>query len=167
MTKSCYQKPYTEKALSLVHQNHWGIEPHNPVYMLWHPWEYLYAELCGPFPTGEYIFAVIDAYSRFSEAVLLKNTFSKSFIKELESIFSRHGFPVILKTGSGPNLASAKMENYLHSKGIHHAKSASYWPRNNIEAERYNRTLLKSICVLHAEGKDWRSYFNSVLLDYR
>ena len=59
------------------------------------------------------------------------------------------------------------MENYLRSKGIHYAKSTIYWPRSNGEVERYNRTLLKSIRAIHAEGKDWRSYFNSMLLDYR
>ena len=46
------------------------------------------------------------------------------------------------------------MENYLRSKGIHHAKSATYWPRSNGEVERYNQTLLKSILAFHAEGKD-------------
>ena len=125
-----------------------------------HPWEYLYADICGPFPAGEYIFAVIDGYSRYPEAVLLKETSSKSLIKELEPIFSRHGYPLTLKTDIGPNLVSVEMENYLRYKGIHHEKSATYWPRSNGEAERCNRTLLKSIRAIHAEGKDWRSYFN-------
>ena len=88
-------------------------------------------------------------------------------IKKLESTFSRHGYPLTLKTDNGPNLISVEMENYLHSQGIHQVKSATYWPRSNGEVERYNRTLLKSIRAIHAEGKDWRSYFNSMLLDYR
>ena len=131
-----------------------------------HSWEYLYADLCGPFPTGEYIFTVIDAYSRYPEAVLLKDTSSKNLIKELESIFSKHGYSMTLKTDNCPNLVSAEMENYIRSKGVHHAKSATYWPRSNGEVERYNWTLLKSIRVIHAEGKDWQLYFNSILLDY-
>ena len=132
-----------------------------------HPWEYLYRDLYGLFPTGEYIFTVIDAYSRYPEAVLLKETSSKSLIKELEWLFSRYGYPMTLKTGNGPNLVSTEIENYFHWKGIHHAKSATYWPRSNGEIERYNRTLLKSIRPIHVEGKDWWSYFNSMLLDYR
>ena len=40
-------------------------------------------------------------------------------------------------------------------KGIHHTKSANYWPRSNREVQHYNRTLLKSICPIYAEGKDW------------
>ena len=59
------------------------FEPLNPIYMSWHPWEYLYVDLCGPFATGEYIFTVIEVYTRYPEAVLLKDTSSKSLIKEL------------------------------------------------------------------------------------
>ena len=65
------------------------------------------------------------------------------------------------KFDKGLNLVSVEMENYLRSKGIHHAKSATYWPRSNGEVERYNQTLLKSIRAFHAEGKDWRSYFKT------
>ena len=57
---------------------------------------------------------------------------SKSLIKELESIFSRHDYPLTLKTDNGPNFVSVEMENYLCSK------SATYWPRSNGEVERYN-----------------------------
>ena len=52
--------------------------------MLSHALEYLYADIYGPIATGEYIFTVTDASSRYPEAVLLKDTSSKSLIKELE-----------------------------------------------------------------------------------
>ena len=81
-------------------------------------------------------------------------------------MFSRHGYPLTLKTDNGPNLVLVEMENYLHSKGNHHAKSTTYWPRSNGEVERYNQTLLKLIRTIHAKGKDWWSYFNSMLLNY-
>ena len=102
------------------------FEPLKPMYMPSHPWEYLYADLCGPFPTGEYIFTVIDVYSRYPEAVLLKDTSLKSLIKELESISSKHGYPMTLKTGNCPNFVSAEIENYLRLKRIHYVKSTTY-----------------------------------------
>ena len=79
--------------------------------MLSDPWEYLYADLCGPFPTGEYTFTVIDAYSRYPEAVLLKDFSWKILIKELEFIFSRNGYPLTLEIDNGLNLVSVEMEN--------------------------------------------------------
>ena len=40
------------------------FEPLNPIYMPSHLWEYLYWDLCGPFPKGEYVFTDIGAYFR-------------------------------------------------------------------------------------------------------
>ena len=57
------------------------FQPLKPIYMPSHPWEYLYADIYGPFPTGECILTVTDVYSRYPEAVLLKDTPSKSLIK--------------------------------------------------------------------------------------
>ena len=84
-------------------------EPLNPIYMSSHTWEYLYADKCGPFSTGEYI------------------------LKELELIFSRNAYPLTLKTDNSPNLALGEIKNYLHSKGIDHARSRTSWPRSNEE----------------------------------
>ena len=136
--------------------------------MLSHQWEYLYMSLCGSFPIGEYIFTVPDAYSRYPETVFLKDTSSKSLIKELVDIFQTlwHWKPMTLKTDNGPNLVSVEMKNYLCSKGIHHAKLATYWPRSNGEVKHYKERLLKSICAIHVDIKDWWSYFNSMLLNY-
>ena len=137
----------------------------NPIYMPSCQWEYLYADLSRPFPTGQYIFTVINAYYRYPEAVLLKDTSSKSLIGESESTLFRDGYPMTLKTDNGPNPVSVEIGNYLRSKEVHHAKSVTCWPRSNGEVERYNRILLKLKSAIHAEGKDWRSYFNSMLLD--
>lgn len=99
------------------------FKPLNPIYLLSHLWEYLYLDLCSLFPSDECIFTAIDVYSRYPEAVLVKYTSSKSLIKRLESIFSKHGYPMTLKTNDGSNHISVEMEKYLRSKGIHHTKS--------------------------------------------
>lgn len=94
----------------------------NPMYMPSHQWEYLYADLSCPFPTSQYIFTVINAYCRYAEAVLLKDTSSKSLIGHSESTLFRDGYPMTLKNDNGLNPVSVKIENYLCSKEIHHAK---------------------------------------------
>ena len=43
-------------------------QPLQPNEMPTGPWQYLNADFCGPFPTGEYVLVVIDAYSRYPEA---------------------------------------------------------------------------------------------------
>ena len=37
-------------------------------------WHTLHMDFCGPFPTGEYLFVVIDAYSRFPEVEIAHST---------------------------------------------------------------------------------------------
>lgn len=41
------------------------------------PWHTMNVDLCGPFPTGEYLFLVIDAYSRFPEVEIVHSTARK------------------------------------------------------------------------------------------
>ena len=65
-----------------------------------------------------------------------------------------------------PNDTRNYLWKLLMFEGIYHAKSATHWPRSNREIECYIRTLLKSICLIHAEGKDRQSYFNLMLLHY-
>ena len=38
------------------------------------PWHTVHIDFCGPFPSGEYRFVVIDAYSRFSEVDIVHST---------------------------------------------------------------------------------------------
>ena len=38
------------------------------------PWHTVHMDFCGPFPTGEYLFVVIDAYSRFPEVEVVHST---------------------------------------------------------------------------------------------
>lgn len=35
------------------------------------PWHTVHADFCGPFPTGEYLFIIIDAYFRFPEVEII------------------------------------------------------------------------------------------------
>ena len=66
------------------------------------PWHTVNIDFCGPFPSGEYLLVVIDAYSRFPEVEIVKSTSAKSTIPKLEQIFARHGIPHILKSDNGP-----------------------------------------------------------------
>ena len=36
------------------------------------PWQIIHMDICGPFPSGEYLFTMIDSYSKFPEIVILR-----------------------------------------------------------------------------------------------
>ena len=132
------------------------------------PWQTVYADLCGPFPSGESALVLIDGFSRWPEVEILKHsTTSETVIARLDKIFSIHGYPEELTTDNGTQFVSESMETYLKQKGIHHRKICPYWPRANGEVERFNRTLLKAIKAAHTERKDWRKELPQFLLNYR
>lgn len=62
---------------------------------------------------------------------------------------------------------SKEVEDYLKEMGVEHRYTTLLWPRANGEAERQDRSLLRSIRAARAEGKNWREELNKFLLAYR
>ena len=84
----------------------------------------------------------------------------------LNSIFATHGIPQSLKTDSGPLFVSSVFKDYLKSNDVRHLTSTPLWPQSNGEVERQNRSLLKSMRIAQATGKDWHKELNKFLLAY-
>ena len=142
-------------------------EPIVPTEMPKGPWQDICADLMGPFPTGEYVFVVVDYYSRWQEVAVLKTVNSEKIIQCLEIMFATHGLPVTLKTDNGPQFVSKEFKDYLKHYGIKHYHTTPYWPQANGEVERQNRTLLKAFRTINAEKRDWRREIPKFLLAYR
>ena len=130
-------------------------------------WKEIAVDLLGPLPTGEHLLVVVDYFSRWMEVDVLRSTTSAAVIKCLDSHFVRYGVPAGLRTDNGSNLVSEEMEKYLEEMGIVHHCNTPLWPRANGDVERQNRSLLKTMRVSQAEGKDWRLELNKFLLAYR
>ena len=131
------------------------------------PWADLAADLLGPLPSGDYIFVVVDYYSRFFELRVTKSTTSEKITSMLTDIFTTHGLPRTMKTDNGPQVVSEQFRNFMEENGIEHRKSTPLWPQANGEVERQNRSIMKRIRIAQAEGKDWKSDLNNYLVLYR
>lgn len=132
------------------------------------PWDYLAADLLGPLPnTQEYIFVVIDYYSRFVELEVTKSTTSEKLIQILRKIFSRHGLPHCLQTDNGSCFVSEQFEHYLEENGIMHRKTTPLWPSANGQIERINSSILKRIRIAEAEKRNWKTDLDTYMLMYR
>ena len=142
---------------------------HQPLSMtkITKPWQQLGADLQGPYPTGEYLFVLIDYCSRYPIVIKLKSTTSTKLISHLESIFNQFGIPYRLITDNGPQFISDEFENYLKRRNIEHQTTLPYMPQQNGEVERFNRTLKRFIQAKTIEGRDWRKHLDQFLLDYR
>ena len=131
------------------------------------PWHTLNIDFCGPFPTGEYLLVVIDAYSRFPEVAIINSTAGGGTIKELSRIFSTHGLPAVIKSDNGPPFFGEEFKVYMRDNGIQHQKITPLWPQANGEAESFMKPITKAIRSAHAEGRDWRKELYRFLLNYR
>jgi transposase InsO family protein len=148
-----------------------GPDPHpDPLHMSPlppEPWYTVHVDFCGPFPTGEYLLVVIDAYSRFPEVDIVSSTSAKSTISKLERIFAVHGIPRKLRSDNGPPFTSHEFKSFVEERGIQHQRTTPLWPQGNSEAERFMKPLTKAIRTAHAEGRDWRKDLFVFLLNYR
>ena len=92
----------------------------------------------------------------------MKSVLSRDIVDSLDRIFARHGISVSMKTDNGPQFISSEFKNYMTTNGVQHVTSTPLWPQGNGEVERQNRTLLKSIRIAYAAGKDWKKELNKL-----
>ena len=131
------------------------------------PWTHLSADFCGPFPTGEYLLVVVDDHSRFPVVEFLRSTSAKAVIPKFDKIFSLFGIPEELKTDNGPPFQSAEFANFADHFGFRHRKITPLWPRANGGAERFMRTLNKTIKAATVESLNWKQELFKFLRNYR
>jgi hypothetical protein len=90
------------------------------------PWTELAIDICGPFPTGEYIVVLTDYYSRWPEAEILKTVTSATILEWLYSIFAQHGYPIVLKSDNASYFTSTQFRTTLQSRGVQHKTVTEY-----------------------------------------
>ncbi|XP_053391969.1 uncharacterized protein K02A2.6-like [Mercenaria mercenaria] len=129
------------------------------------PWQYLSIDLMGPFPNkGDYVFVVIDYFSRWYELDIMKSITSSKIIESLDKMFVTHGLPTLIRSGNAPNFKSEEFEDYLRDHAIEHLTRIPYWAQSHGEVERINRTILKTI---KTEIGNWRKHLNEFIFAYR
>ena len=136
-------------------------------YPISNPWEQVHVDFAGPYPSGDYVFGIIDSSTRWPELYVTRSTTSETIIKYLDHSFACHGYPVRMVTDNAPNLISAQVTEYCQENNIKHKKATPYHPQSNSEIERFYRTLGKFIKTTHSEGRSWKKELNKFLLMYR
>lgn len=131
------------------------------------PWQHVAIDFLGPLPSGHYLFVVVDYFSRYIEIEIMKKTDSRETIKRLESIFARFGLPLSITADNGPQFISEEFRVYCESNNIKLINTTPYWPQQNGEVERQNRSILKRLTISQATNSDWVEELNKYLLMYR
>ena len=131
------------------------------------PWEKVHIDLCGPYPTGDYVLGIIDSCTRWPELHTTTSTKSTNIVKYLIQSFATHGFPEIITTDNAPNLVSVDIKEFCKTHAIKHQRATPYWPQANSEIERFYQTLAKFVKTVTAQGRSWKNELHNFLLIYR
>ena len=120
------------------------VAPLNPWKWPTRPWACLHLDFLGPFE-GKNILVIIDAHSKWIEAVCTPSTSSASVIEVIRTLFAQFGVPEMVVTDSGTGFVSSEFEQFLKSNGVKHTTSAPYHPASKGLAERAVQIVKKGL----------------------
>lgn len=118
-----------------MHQSTPPVAPLHPWSWPTRPWARLHLDYAGPVE-GKMILILVDAHSKWIEAICTHGSTSTVVIDELRTLFAQFGLPETIVTDNGPCFVSAEFETFLLRNGIKHLTSAPYHPSSNGLAER-------------------------------
>lgn len=132
------------------------------------PWQEIAVDFLGPLPDGQWLFVVVDYYSRFVEVIEMSSITAQHTIRELSTIFGRFGIPCTMRADNGPQLSieCKELRDFCQELNIELVNTIPYWPQANGEVERQNRSILKRLRIAQELGKDWRMELRKFLLAY-
>jgi len=81
------------------------------------PWSRLHIDHAGPF-LGKTFLLVVDAHSKWMEAVVVPSTSSCATIGKLRTIFATHGLPEVIVSDNATCFTSSEFQEFLKRNGI-------------------------------------------------
>ena len=108
------------------------------------PWERIHIDHAGPY-MNKMMLIVVDTYSGWLEAEVVKSTSANVTINTLRAIFARHGLPKTLVSDNGTGFTSEDFRLFMQKTGVTHVRTAPYSPMYNGSAERAVQTVKKAL----------------------
>lgn len=108
-----------------------------------HPWHTLSMDFTGPSMrlNGKTLFTVVDMFSRYPFAFIVKDSSASEVIEHLKTIFSLFGMPKKLLSDNGSSFVSEELQSFITQCGIKQIHSSVYNPTSNGIIERFHGTL--------------------------
>lgn len=129
-------------------------------------WTDVAIDFLGPLPSGDYLLVIIDFFSRYKEVEIMRLITAKETADRLRRIFQRLGFPRTITLDNARQFLSSDFGNFCKENGIFLNFTVPYWPQQNGEVERQNRSLLKRLQISCALKRDWKRDLEEYLMMY-
>ena len=131
------------------------------------PWMNILMDFCGPIPSGEYLFVIVDEYSRFPVVEIVNNLSAEKIIPVVDKVFSTFSYPVQVKTDNGTPFQGQQWSDFCEFNNIHHRSITPLWPKGNAQAENFNKPMLKAVRAAHHVHQSWKQALHTFLRMYR
>ena len=95
-----------------LHQSTPSVAPLHPWSWPTRPWARLHLDYAGPVQ-GKMILVMVDAHSKWIEAICTPNATSTAVIEELRTIFAQFGIPETVVTEYGTRFVSAEIKAFF------------------------------------------------------
>jgi transposase InsO family protein len=128
------------------------------------PWLRLHIDFAGPVE-GLMLLIVVDAHSKWIEALPMRQATSQSTITALRLLFATHGIPEVLVSDNGTCFTSAEFMTFCEMNKIRHLRIPPRHPASNGLAERAVQTVKEGL--RKQQGSDIHCRLAKFLLSYR
>ena len=100
------------------------------------PWAHVHIDFAGPMAGGKMYLIVIDAHSKWLEALPMGGCSALTTFQALRTLFAQFGIPETIVSNNGPQFVAREFENFCKANGIQYVRLAPYHPASNGLAER-------------------------------
>jgi transposase InsO family protein len=132
----------------------------------------VHVDLVGPLQKStkgrQYIFTMIDRYSRWMEAVPLANIRATDCAEAFFRVWvCRFGVPETVISDQGSQFESFVYNDMLKRLGAKHVRTTAYHPQSNGKVERSHSTIKNILRCLSAHRADWDKVLPTTMLAMR
>ena len=104
---------------------------------------------------NQYLLVIQDYFTKWLEAIPLKNQSADSIVTALIKVFAVFGFPRYLHSDQGANFESTILQKTCEAFGVHKTRTTPYHPQGDGLVERANRSIIQMLRVYCNKNKDW------------
>lgn len=127
-----------------VHSNMPAAAPLQPWKWPERPWHRIHIDYAGPIQ-GKMVLVMIDAHSKWLEAIPVASANATNTIDKLRWVFSTHGLPAEIVSDNGSPFVNEQFKEFTEKNEVNHIRVAPYHPASNGMAERAVQTVKRGL----------------------